>query len=268
MRKLVFRLIGSKKVRTVIKALRLHLLGNWWLRHFPVVRTLPGSGIRYRARRLDSLALAAEMFESDTVYSASDLPANVRTFADLGCNVGYFTCWLCDQVKTRQVKGLMVDANAEAVEDARWQVEANNLENVRVLHGLAGTKGKDGEATFYLHAANVSSTAVPSEAALNQAFTWTQIKVPCLSIEESWRKLIGDEPCDLLKVDIEGSEMDFFRAETSFLKRVQTIVVEWHKWQVSFSEMDKFLVGQGFCLKSVVREDSKYGTAVFSRKTT
>jgi FkbM family methyltransferase len=268
MRKLIFRLIGSKYVRTVIKILRLHLLGNWWLRHFPIVRTLPGSGIRYRARRLDSLALAVEMFESDTVYSASDLPANIRTFADLGCNVGYFTCWLCDHLKHQQVKGLMVDANAEAVEDARWQVTANNLSDVHVLHGLVGTGRKDGEATFYLHAANVSSSAVPSVAALRQAFTWTQVQVPCLSVEENWQSLIGDAPCDLLKVDIEGSEMDFFRAEPAFLRRVQTIVVEWHKWQVSFADMEKFLAGQSFTLKSVVREDPKYGTAVFSRKVT
>jgi len=268
MRKLIFRLIGSKKVRTLVKLLRLHLLGNWWLRHFPIVRTLPGSGIRYRARRVDSLALASEMFDSDKVYSASDLPTNIRTFADLGCNVGYFTCWLCDQFKTRKVKGLMVDANTDAVEDAKWQVAANRLNDVHVLHGLVGTAGKDGQATFYLHAANVCSTAVPSDDALRQHFTWTQIQVPCLSVEENWRNLIGDMPCDLLKVDIEGSEMDFFRAETSFLKRVQTIVVEWHKWQVSFAEMEKLLAGQSFALKSVVREDPKYGTAVFSRKAT
>lgn len=267
MRELIFRLIGSKNVRTVIKLLRLHLLGNWWLRHFPVVRTLPGSGIRYRARRVDSLALASEMFGSNTIYSASDLPDNIRTFADLGCNVGYFTCWLCDQFKTRQVKGLMVDANSDAVEDARWQVAANHLSDVHVLHGLVGTAGKNGQATFYLHAANVCSTAVPSDAALRQPFTWTQIQVPCLSVEENWRNLIGDAPCDLLKVDIEGSEMDFFRAEPAFLKRVRTIVVEWHKWQVSLADMEKCLDGQRFILKSVVCEDPKFGVAVFSRKT-
>ena len=62
--------------------------------------------------------------------------------------------------------------------------------------------------------------------------------------------------------------MDLFRTETAFLKRVRTIVVEWHKWQVSFAEMEQFLAGQDFSLKSIVREDSKYGTAVFSRKIT
>jgi hypothetical protein len=40
-------------------------LGNWWLRHFPVVKTLPDSNIRYRARRLESLGLSVEMFAND-----------------------------------------------------------------------------------------------------------------------------------------------------------------------------------------------------------
>jgi hypothetical protein len=46
-------------------------LENWWLRHFPVVKTLPGSDIRYRARRLDSLAMSLEMFDECTLYPPS-----------------------------------------------------------------------------------------------------------------------------------------------------------------------------------------------------
>jgi FkbM family methyltransferase len=266
MRNLFIKLIGFKKVRTAIKFLHLHSLGNWWLRRFPVIRTLPGSGIRYRACRGDSVALAVEIFEHGTVYSKANLPASVRTFADLGCNVGFFTCWLCDQFKTTSVKGLMVDANADAVADARWQVAANRLRDVQVLHGLAGTRTETGEATFFLHATNVNSTAVPTDASLQEAFTWKSVQVPCISIEENWRKFFGAEPCDLLKVDIEGSELDFFRNETVFLKRVQTLIVEWHKWKVTLAEVEQVLTAQGFQHKSIVAEDARCGTAVFWRK--
>ena len=55
MRKLTLNLSRSTFVRKVVKFLRLHLLANWWLHRFPVVKTLPGSGIRYRARRVESL---------------------------------------------------------------------------------------------------------------------------------------------------------------------------------------------------------------------
>jgi hypothetical protein len=219
-RRLILRLIGSKKVRKVIKTLRLHSLGNWWLHRFPVVKTLPGTAIRYRARRVESLALAAEMFESGTLYGSKDLPANIRTFADIGCNVGYFTCWLCQQLGSTQ----------------------------------------------FLRAANMRSTAVPSATALSEANTRTRIEVPCVEVEESWRKQFGDEPCDLLKVDIEGSGRRFFRRETDFLKRVRAIVVEWHKWRVSLSEIEGCLSGQSFFVKSILCDQPQYGIAVFSRK--
>jgi FkbM family methyltransferase len=212
------------------------------------------------------VALAVEIFEHGTVYSTADLPAGVRTFADLGCNVGFFTCWLCHQFKTTQVKGLMVDANADAVADARWQVQANHLRDVRVLHGLAGTRTESGEAAFFLHATNVNSTAVPTDASLREAFTWKKVSVPCISIEDNWQKFFGAESCDLLKVDIEGSELDFFRNETVFLRRVQTIIVEWHKWKVTLAEVEQALVAQDFLLKSVLMEDARCGTAVFWRK--
>jgi len=91
MRKLILKLTGSTIVRKTVKFLRLHLLVNWWLHRFPVVKTLPGSGIRYRARRVESLALSVEMFDKGTLYSTSNMSGEIRTFADLGCNVGYCT---------------------------------------------------------------------------------------------------------------------------------------------------------------------------------
>jgi FkbM family methyltransferase len=190
----------------------------------------------------------------------------VRTFADLGCNVGYFTCWLCHQLQSTQLKGLMVDAHADVIEDARWHVAANNLCNVQVLLGLVGTRGSGGQAGFFIHASSVVSTATPPDISLNEANTWTHIQVPCISIEENWRKHFGNEPCDLLKIDIEGSEMDFLLNETGFLQRVQAILIEWHKWRVSLGEIEKFLSEQDFFLKSVLHENAGLGTAIFARR--
>jgi FkbM family methyltransferase len=265
MRKLTLELSRSAIVRKTVKFLRLHLLVNWWLYHFPVVKTLPGSGIRYRARRVESLGLSVEIFDENSLYSIPDVPGGIRTFADLGCNVGYFTCRLCHQMKNTQLKGLIVDANAEAIEDAQWHITTNNLRNVHALHGLVGTQEKGGQASFFVHASNVCSTATPPETSLNEANTWTRVQVPCIGVEENWRKHFGDERCDLVKIDIEGSEMDFFRNETAFLRRVQRILIEWHKWRVSLGEIEQFLAAQGFSLKSILHEDPDLGTAIFSR---
>jgi FkbM family methyltransferase len=265
MRKLTLELSRSAIVRKAVKFLRLHLLVNWWLRHFPVVKTLPGTGIRYRARRVESLGLSVQILDENSLYSIPDVPGGIRTFADLGCNVGYFTLRLCQQMKSTQLKGLMVDANAEAIEDAQWHITTNHLSNVHALQGLVGTREKGGQANFFVHTSNVCSTAAPPENSLKDANTWTRVQVPCIGVEENWRKFFGDERCDLAKIDIEGSEMDFFRNETDFLRRVQTIIIEWHKWKVSLDEIKQFLSAQGFSLKSILHEDSEFGTAIFSR---
>lgn len=266
MRRLLLWLAGSATLRRVAKLFRLHLLANWCLRAFPVVKILPASGLRYRASRLESLGLSVEMFDKDKLYSISDLSADIHTFADLGCNVGYFTCWLCDRLNTRQVKGLMVDANAEAVQDAEWHVRANRLDSVHVIHGLVGVESLTGQANFFLHTANVCSTAVPPDEALNYRNTWNRIQVPCVNLEENWQSHFGDLPCDLLKVDIEGSEMDFFRQEPQFLKRTKAILLEWHAWRVTLPEIRAYLSAQGFALKRILHEGDGLGTALLVRK--
>jgi FkbM family methyltransferase len=267
MRKLILYLTGSTALRKAVKFIGLYSFANWCLRCFPAVKNLSGTNIRYRARRVESLALSVEMFDQQSVYNKSSLPENIRSFVDLGCNVGYFTCWLSGHLHNSQLKGLMVDANAEAIEDARWHVATNQLRDVHVFHGLAGAKETEsGRAGFYMHTSNVCSSATPPDASLAAADAWKLIQVPCINVEKNWLKFFGDEPCDLLKIDIEGAEMDFFSSETGFLRRVGTILVEWHKWRVSLSEVEKFLSSQGFFLKSVLHDEPTAGTAIFSRK--
>ncbi|MGH7941114.1 MAG: FkbM family methyltransferase, partial [Limisphaerales bacterium] len=246
----------------MVRTLRLHVPVNFWLRHFPVVRSLPG-GIRYRARRVESLGLSAEMFDENALYTIIDTPAGIHTFADLGCNVGYFTCWLCYQLKDTRLKGLMVDANAEAVEDARWHIQQNNLLDVHALHGLAGLPKEGMKPFFVYNRSNVCSTATPQQDV--SADSWTRVQVPCVDVEENWSKRFGDAPCDLLKIDIEGSEREFFQNEQQFMRRVRTILIEWHKRTVGLEEITGLLSVQGFALKKILHQDDILGTAMFIR---
>src|SRR2546426_12724090 len=101
MRHLVTSLSRSAAARRFVQRLRLHRLGNWWLRRHPLVRRLPDSGVLYRATRLESIPLAVEMFERGALYDATLLPPDFSSFVDLGCNVGYFTCWLAHLAKGR-----------------------------------------------------------------------------------------------------------------------------------------------------------------------
>lgn len=256
----------SAVVRRLVQVLRVHRLANAWLRRFPVVKRLPGSGVVYRATRVESIPLAQEMFDKGTLYDASLLPKNFTTFADLGCNVGYFTCWLAHLAAGRKLKGLMLDANPYAVADARWHAEANGMNEVTGIHGIVGEGRTGGAADFYLYESNICSTSeVPDEAKTGLKGRWEKISVPHVSVQEHWRKHFNGTRCHVLKIDVEGSELNFLRAEESFLPFVDSIIIEWHNWRVSLADVRGFLEPRGFCYLKTVEENDERGTAVFGR---
>ena len=265
MRNLISWLSRSAAARRIVKGLRLHRVANAWLRRFPLVKTLPGSGIQYRATRLESIPLAREMFDKGALYDAALLPKNFTTFADLGCNVGYFTCWLAHLAAGRKLKGLMLDANPHAVPDAQWHAQANGMTEVAGIHGIVG-QGSGGAADFYIYESNICSMSeLPDMTALGLTGKWEKISVPHVSVETEWKKKFGDTRCHVLKIDVEGSEMNFLRAEESFLPLVDSIIIEWHTWRVTLADVRAFLEPRGFRYLKTVEENDQMGTAVFSR---
>ncbi|HEX4343135.1 MAG TPA: FkbM family methyltransferase, partial [Verrucomicrobiae bacterium] len=204
MRRLITNLSRSEFARRVVRFTRLHRLANWWLRLHPVVKRLPGSGVIYRATRLESIPLAAEMFEKGNLYEAALLPKNFSTFIDLGCNVGYFTCWLAHLAEGRKLKGLMLDANPDAVAEARWHAQANQMPEAFAIHGIVGEGNVGSSAEFFLYESNICSTShLTEEAKLNLPGKWTKISVPCVSIEANWKQHFGETRCNVLKIDVE-----------------------------------------------------------------
>jgi FkbM family methyltransferase len=265
MRKLLFRLSRSASARDLARVLRLTKVGNAWLRRFPLVRRLSGSSVIYRATRLESIPLAVEMFERN-LYDASLLPANFSTFADLGCNVGYFTCWLAHLAKGRPIKGLMIDANPDAVKEAEWHARANAWSNVYVLNGIVGEQSPTGSVDFYLYESNICSTSsLEQMQQLGLKGEWTKIQVPCLTLAGEWKKRFAAERCHLLKIDIEGSELNFLRDESAFLEQVDSVLIEWHAWRVTLKEILVLLQSRGFKLVKILDESRDMGTAFFTR---
>lgn len=265
MRKFLFRLSRSAPARTMGRTLRLTKLANWWLRRFPLTRRLPRSGVIYRARRIESIPLAVEMFERN-FYDANFLPKGFSTFADLGCNVGYFTCWLAHLTNNRPLKGLMIDANPDAVAEAKWHAQANGWAQVYPLNGILGEQSNKPFVDFFLYESNICSTSsLEQMEALGLKGRWTKIQVPCLSLGKEWRKRFASERCHFLKVDIEGSEMGFLRGEAGFLEQVDAVLIEWHKWRVQLSDVQSFLEARGFALAKILDEGEQMGTAFFSR---
>lgn len=263
MRQLTVLVSRSTFARRMAIGLGLHKIGNFWLRRFPSVKQLPG-GIKYRASRLESIPLAAEMFSEKGLYNADLLPKDFTTFADLGCNVGYFTCWLAHLAQPRKLRGIAIDANAEALKDVQWHVEANGMTEVFPAHGIVGERSESGFTEFYVYESNICSTRYSSEMK-DLKGKWETIRVPCINVEEQWNKHFGGARCNVLKIDIEGSELKFLENETSFLNRCDCVFVEWHKWAVQFDKLKSIMDQNAFRYCKILEENDQMGTAFFRR---
>jgi FkbM family methyltransferase len=268
MSSLVNSLSRSMAIRRLVLALQIHRLGNWWLRRFPIKKHLGEKNVIYRATNLESIPLASEMFEKATLYDASLIPKNFTTFVDLGCNVGYFTCWLASLANGRKLQGLVCDANPAAVGEAAWHCRANQLDGVHALNGLVGEGAAGQTSDFYLYDSNICSTSHVTEEMKRQLKgRWTKISVPCLSVETEWRKRFGGQRCHLLKVDVEGSELRFLQAEKEFLKLVDAVLIEWHTWGATLEDLKRTLGEEGFDYIKTLEESETMGTAFFSRRS-
>jgi hypothetical protein len=82
-----------------------------------------------------------------------------------------------------------------------------------------------------------------------------------------WHERFGDSPVDLLKIDIEGNELDLVVYESTFLRqRVRRIAVEWHKWCVSLEQLDAHLTSIGFEQCGIYDETDLVGLAVYENR--
>jgi FkbM family methyltransferase len=246
-------------------------MANAVLDKAPITRTFRSAGsanVRYRLRYLESFLLADELFKRD-IYAAAFEGITVRTFIDLGCNVGFFVCCVAAASSTpSDLVGLAVDGNREMARDTEWHVKQNGLTNVHVDHGAAGFPLDVHEVTFFENPSNVASSAQPdlNPNVPNKGVS-KPVKVPAVHVHKRWREIAGDRRVDLLKIDVEGSECTLLKVEKDLLAITDRIVIEWHKWTTSREEVETILREAGFDLRIVIGEDENAGVAVFDRRS-
>jgi FkbM family methyltransferase len=266
MNKTIVNISRSGLLRKTFRTLRFHRLYNYWLEHIPRTKVLGQDEVFYRCRRTESVSLALEMLEGGNAYDTGLLPDNYSTFADLGCNVGFFACLLAYHAKGRRISGIMVDANPAVLKEARWHVQKNNWPDVFVMEGLVGNANRTGDADFFVYEADTCSMAQLGEAQAGDIKGFRKITTRVLSFGREWSSKMGNQRCHVLKLDIEGSELEFFQTEGEFLKLVDSIFVEWHTHRVSFKELDTFLTSKGFCLGKIIEDFGTLGTAFYKRR--
>jgi FkbM family methyltransferase len=160
------------------------------------------------------------IYDEMLLNGAGPLPSR---WLDLGCHAGYFSLWLeC----RRRHQGLLansaaflVDADARRLPGLARLLELNRLApRWNFAHGAicAG----EGRHVFYQRSV-MASSAAPDAADPGQSVS-VPILTPALLLEKF------PPPYDLIKVDIEGGEVDFLAHYETVWRHARAILLEWH----------------------------------------
>lgn len=263
---LLTRLAGVPLVHKAVRVLRVQALVAAALGIRPIKRRLKKTGGHYRVRFLESMLMADEIFKRE-IYRAAFADREIRTFVDIGANVGYFTLYAAELTGRRDLTALAVDADAKMADEVRWHVAENGLTGTTVKTGVAGYPPGVTEATFFVNPSNVASSAQPN---LNPNVPTKgeskAVTVPAVDVAAEWKAIAGNKRIDLLKIDVEGFELDLIKNSTELFALTDRLVLEWHKWVTSLDEIDALLLERGLSRREIITEDVHAGVAVYDRR--
>ena len=150
------------------------------------------------------------------------IPGAGDTVLDIGANIGVFMLYL--QERSRGIRVHCFEPAAETRARLTRNVVQNGLERFVEVHGLAVT---DREATAQLRQA--SFTGHRSLFASGHVSSTEFESVPCIGLEGAIEKC-GVEKIDLLKVDVEGAEVEILEgADPKIWQRIDRIALEFHE---------------------------------------
>lgn len=134
-----------------------------------------------------------------------------RTIIDAGANIGLASVYFVNRFPSTKV--VAIEPEPDNLRIATMNVASYS--NIRLV---AGALWNERTTLTIQPGADKWSTQVKPEAGTVKAMT-----VPDIMLE------FGFDVIDLLKIDIEGAEMDLFKGDCSWLKKVRVLVIELHE---------------------------------------
>ncbi len=211
----------------------------------------------------------------DSCYDVAQL-TEPRFIVDVGANIGLFTVYM--KKKYPQCKLLAFEPAPDTFTVLSKNVDLHELEGVQTHQCALGSDTSEGFLTFFPHLPG-NSTLVPEEkkqfqdllgAEVGTNFTdkmfgdagKVQVKIKRLSdvLEEQ-----NFENIDLLKVDVEGAELEVLKGiSDSHWEKVQNVVLETCDLNTGREEMNKLLEVKGFILESSKADWSPRGAQFYT----
>jgi len=207
---------------------------------------------RRRGWRTRSLRAYRNAWRSRLHLLPSDLDLTAGLVVDLGANEGNFTS---------AVLGFAPTARVLAVEPAPGpcaRLEARFAGHAGVTVVAKAVAERSGTATLHLTAHDHNSSLHAPREGMPELYEdagWTQVdtlEVPTVSLDD----LVGDEPVTVVKLDVQGAELDVLRGASRALGRTRAVLMEvtfvshYHD-DAGFQALNRHMLDAGFELVAI-----------------
>ncbi|SDU03699.1 methyltransferase, FkbM family [Verrucomicrobium sp. GAS474] len=256
----------SRAVRALSRLLSLRAVVDALLGATARERRSPRRGLRYRISDWNGW-LAHEEWKAGAKLQRLAGETEIETLVDLGANAGFFSLAVLDTLAPRLSHALLVEANRALIPRLERLVEANSLNQVRVVWGAVGTGLPAGSpVAFAVEPAHLGSHLEAVASSTVGAAPERRIEVPAVSALEAWTALAGDRAIDLLKIDIEGAEYTLLKTENTLLRQARRILIEWHHAVAPRAEGEKVLAAEGFELRELFFDRPLISQALYVKR--
>ncbi len=193
---------------------------------------------------------------------ASELgPLDEPTVFDAGANTGQFAGAIFDRWPRARVHAF--EPQTDLIRRIREFAALNGLENRLVVNWVA-IGGSCGVQEFYQNRNPISASLIRQKAARRTIRRVAQVSVTTL---DEYARAHGVDRVDILKLDVEGVELEALGGAARVLKDVRLLFLEVHPPFSTFGEAERVLEQSGLvCVAPVTPpDDTVQANCVFAR---
>lgn len=188
------------------------------------------------------------------------LTKNNITIIDLGANEGFYT--LKARELSSNAKIIAVEPNPSAFKTLKKNIEINKLKNIIPLN--KAVTSKTGKISFEVIKGQTSIGGCKIYKKYRKRGELKKITVDSITLENLC-KVYKIKQIDLLKMDVEGSELDILKSCKNILSNVKKAVIEYHKAQKTEKPVKNIMLQNGFRIALIDRK-KYYGDIYFVKK--
>jgi len=215
-----------------------------------------------RCNAYSSIDIYTEIFKEKDHFLIPEFSGkDANVVVDLGANEGYYTLKL--KQNNPKCKVIAVEPNPLAFEILEKNVKFNKLSDIILVN--KAVCNKSGKIIFEI-VEQVSAIGGKDLGIMNRPWLkkdmTKKVKVGCITLTKLFKEY-NIEKANILKIDVEGMELEILKSSKNLLDKIHKIVVEWHSKKIR-DGLKRFLKRNGF--KLIFEEKREYGDLYFINK--